>query len=95
MFLSKNEKSKSNQKHANESKENGKEQAFGSVQKYIVCTLLYMFKSHVSHFKKERIFNIYIYIYIYIYIFGTFFHMFNSNYFTASVAQLALINIAT
>ena len=89
MFLSKNEKSKSNQKHANESKENGKEQAFGSVQKYIVCTLLYMFKSHVSHFKKERIFNIYIYI------FGTFFHMFNSNYFTASVAQLALINIAT
>jgi hypothetical protein len=92
MFLSKNEKSKSNQKHANESKENGKEQAFGSVQKYIVCTLLYMFKSHVSHFKKERIFNIYIYI---ICIFGTFFHMFNSNYFTASVAQLALINIAT
>lgn len=87
MFLSKNEKSKSNQKHANESKENGKEQAFRSVQKYIVCTLLYMFKSHVSHFEKERIFNIYIY--------GTFFNMFNSNYFTVSVAQLALINIAT
>ena len=43
--------------------------------------------NHMFHILRKNAFSIYIY--------GTFFNMFNSNYFTVSVAQLALINIAT